>query len=63
MSLSCGCKVSRVYFDFVTEIHRGVPSPSDVPDQSAIVRQYMRYTAQINSGKNAAQVVRRALQV
>ncbi|KAE9400052.1 thiamineeeeeeeeeeeeeeeeeeeeeeeeeeeeeeeeeeeeeeeeeeeeeeeeeeee diphosphate-binding protein [Gymnopus androsaceus JB14] len=35
----------------------------DVPDQTAIVRQYMRYTAQINSGKNVAQVVKRALQI
>ncbi|KAI0369408.1 thiamine diphosphate-binding protein [Pilatotrama ljubarskyi] len=35
----------------------------DVPDQPAIVRQYMRYTAQIQSGKNAAKVITRALQI
>ncbi|KIK61513.1 hypothetical protein GYMLUDRAFT_43073 [Collybiopsis luxurians FD-317 M1] len=35
----------------------------DVPDQSAIVRQYMRYTAQINTGRNVVQVVKRALQI
>ncbi|KAI0629972.1 thiamine diphosphate-binding protein [Trametes polyzona] len=35
----------------------------DVPDQPAIVRQYMRFTAQIQSGKNAAKVIMRALQI
>ncbi|OBZ71560.1 hypothetical protein A0H81_08910 [Grifola frondosa] len=35
----------------------------DVPDQPAIVRQYMRFTAQIQSGKNAAKVAMRALQI
>ncbi|KAF5371909.1 hypothetical protein D9757_010595 [Collybiopsis confluens] len=35
----------------------------DIPDQSAIVRQYMRYTAQINTGRNIVQVVKRALQI
>ncbi|RPD56686.1 thiamine diphosphate-binding protein [Lentinus tigrinus ALCF2SS1-7] len=35
----------------------------DVPDQPAIVRQYMRYTAQIQSGKNASKVILRALQI
>ncbi|KAJ4490448.1 thiamine pyrophosphate enzyme, N-terminal TPP binding domain-containing protein [Lentinula aciculospora] len=35
----------------------------DIPDQTAIVRQYMRYTAQINSGRNVVQVVKRALQI
>ncbi|KAL5525297.1 hypothetical protein ACEPAF_9167 [Sanghuangporus sanghuang] len=34
----------------------------DVHDQSAIVRQYMRYTCQINSGRNVSQVVLRGLQ-
>ncbi|KAF7309933.1 hypothetical protein MIND_00365700 [Mycena indigotica] len=38
-------------------------SVQDVPDQPSIVRQYMRYTAQIPSGKVAAQVVNRALQI
>ncbi len=36
---------------------------ADVPDQPAIVRQYMRYTAQIQSGKNASKVILRALQM
>ena len=36
---------------------------ADVPDQPAIVRQYMRYTGQIHSGKNAAKVIMRALQM
>ncbi|KAF5328495.1 hypothetical protein D9758_017325 [Tetrapyrgos nigripes] len=35
----------------------------DVPDQSSIVRQYMRHTAQINSGRTVTQVVNRALQI
>ncbi|EPQ54897.1 Thiamin diphosphate-binding protein [Gloeophyllum trabeum ATCC 11539] len=35
----------------------------DVPDQAAIVRQYMRYTGQINSSKNVDKMVMRALQV
>lgn len=34
----------------------------DCLDQPAIVRQYMRRTAQISSGKNVNQVVMRALQ-
>ncbi|KAI0686997.1 thiamine diphosphate-binding protein [Earliella scabrosa] len=34
----------------------------DVPDQPAIVRQYMRYTAQIQSGKHASKMIMRALQ-
>ncbi|CDO72272.1 hypothetical protein BN946_scf184970.g124 [Trametes cinnabarina] len=35
----------------------------DVPDQPAIVRQYMRYVAQIQSGKNVDKVIMRALQI
>ncbi|OJT06885.1 Benzoylformate decarboxylase [Trametes pubescens] len=35
----------------------------DVPDQPSIVRQYMRYTVQIQSGKNAGKMVMRALQI
>ncbi|KAL0576154.1 hypothetical protein V5O48_005822 [Marasmius crinis-equi] len=35
----------------------------DIPDQAAIVRQYMRYTAQISTGRNIDQVVNRALQI
>ncbi|KAG5335008.1 hypothetical protein C0989_002518 [Termitomyces sp. Mn162] len=35
----------------------------DVPDQSAINRQYMRYTAQISSSSTVSQYVGRALQV
>ncbi|KAG6811241.1 hypothetical protein H0H92_008411 [Tricholoma furcatifolium] len=35
----------------------------DIPDQSAIVRQYMRYTAQISSALSAPQYVSRALQI
>ncbi|KAI0927674.1 hypothetical protein AcV5_008147 [Taiwanofungus camphoratus] len=34
----------------------------DIPDQAAIVRQYMRYTAQIQSGKNVAKTIMRACQ-
>ncbi|OCH92828.1 Thiamin diphosphate-binding protein [Obba rivulosa] len=36
--------------------------PQDVPDQAAIVRQYMRFTAQVQSGKAVAKTVLRALQ-
>ena len=46
--------------EFVADINI---SAVDVPDQSAIVRQYMKYTAQIMSGKNVAKVVMRALQM
>ncbi|KAJ3976037.1 thiamine diphosphate-binding protein [Lentinula raphanica] len=35
----------------------------DIPDQTAIVRQYMRYTAEINSGRNIVQLIKRALQI
>lgn len=35
----------------------------DVPDQPAIVRQYMRFTAQINAPENVPHLVRRALQI
>ncbi|KAF8875309.1 thiamine pyrophosphate enzyme, N-terminal TPP binding domain-containing protein [Infundibulicybe gibba] len=35
----------------------------DIPDQAAIVRQYMRYTSQIHSGSTVSQVVRRSLQI
>ncbi|KAI8986252.1 thiamine diphosphate-binding protein [Trametes punicea] len=35
----------------------------DVPDQPAIVRQYMRHVVQIQSGKNVSQVILRALQI
>lgn len=38
-------------------------STADVPDQPAIVRQYMRYTAQIQTGLNAGPMVMRALQM
>ncbi|KAJ7224108.1 thiamine pyrophosphate enzyme, N-terminal TPP binding domain-containing protein [Mycena pura] len=38
-------------------------SVQDVPDQAAIVRQYMRFTSQIASGKVAAQVINRSLQI
>ncbi|KAG1826595.1 thiamine pyrophosphate enzyme, N-terminal TPP binding domain-containing protein [Suillus subalutaceus] len=35
----------------------------DIPDQPAIVRQYMRFTAQINAPENVPHLVRRALQI
>lgn len=35
----------------------------DAPDQPAIVRQYMRYTGQIMSGKSVAKTVMRAIQL
>ncbi|PPQ68528.1 hypothetical protein CVT25_005450 [Psilocybe cyanescens] len=35
----------------------------DIPDQSAIVRQYMRHTAQLGSAKTIEQGVKRALQI
>lgn len=37
--------------------------PIDVPDQSAIVRQYMRFTGQIQSGKNVREIISRGLQL
>jgi len=36
--------------------------PQDAPDQPAIVRQFMRFTAQVQSGKNAAKTIMRGLQ-
>lgn len=35
----------------------------DVPDQSAIVRQYCRYTGEIKTGRNIKQMVNRALEL
>ncbi|KAF8988241.1 thiamine diphosphate-binding protein [Cyathus striatus] len=35
----------------------------DIPDQTAIVRQYMRFTSQFNSAKTIPQVVKRSLQI
>lgn len=35
----------------------------DVPDQAGVVRQYMRFTAKIQSGKTAATTILRALQM
>ncbi|KAJ7504246.1 thiamine pyrophosphate enzyme, N-terminal TPP binding domain-containing protein [Mycena galericulata] len=40
-----------------------IMSVQDIPDQTAIVRQYMRFTSQIESGKVAAQVIHRSLQI
>ncbi|KAJ7491996.1 thiamine pyrophosphate enzyme, N-terminal TPP binding domain-containing protein [Mycena latifolia] len=40
-----------------------IMSVQDIPDQAAIVRQYMRFTSQIESGKVATQVIHRALQI
>ncbi|KAJ7654518.1 thiamine pyrophosphate enzyme, N-terminal TPP binding domain-containing protein [Mycena polygramma] len=40
-----------------------IMSIQDIPDQAAIVRQYMRSTSQIESGKVTTQVVHRALQI
>ncbi|KAJ7105460.1 thiamine diphosphate-binding protein [Mycena crocata] len=40
-----------------------IMSVQDIPDQAAIVRQYMRFTSQIESGKVAAQVIHRSLQI
>lgn len=39
------------------------PPTQDIPDQAAIVRQYMRFTAQINSGSTVSKYVQRALQL
>jgi len=36
---------------------------TDIPDQTAIVRQYMRYTGQISSAATVPQSVKRALQM
>ncbi|GBE85330.1 hypothetical protein SCP_0705170 [Sparassis crispa] len=36
--------------------------PQDAPDQSAVVRQFMRFTGQIQSGKNAAKIIMRGFQ-
>ncbi|KAJ6581669.1 thiamine diphosphate-binding protein [Mycena capillaripes] len=40
-----------------------IMSIQDIPDQAGIVRQYMRFTSQIESGKVAAPVIHRALQI
>ena len=62
MSISCGFRVSLSSVSTGPSTHRPWWSV-DVPDQPAIVRQYMRYTGQIHSGKNAAKVMMRALQM
>ncbi|KAJ8521724.1 hypothetical protein ONZ45_g1626 [Pleurotus djamor] len=48
--------------------HRGTRNEfimwlQDVPDQAAIVRQYMRSTTQLHSGKDISGVVQRSLQI
>ena len=49
---------------FLLPRHLAHPQPTaDVPDQPSIVRQYMRYTAHIQSAKNAGPMVMRALQM
>ena len=36
---------------------------TDIPDQTAIVRQYMRFTGQISSAATVSQSIKRALQM
>ena len=43
--------------------HHNERTVIDVPDQAAIVRQYMRHTTQIMSGRNVSKTVMRALQL
>ncbi|KAJ6518944.1 thiamine diphosphate-binding protein [Mycena sanguinolenta] len=40
-----------------------IMSVQDIPDQASIVRQYMRFTSQIESGKVATGIIHRALQI
>ena len=35
----------------------------DAPDQAGVVRQYMRFTAKLQSGRTAAKTILRALQM
>jgi hypothetical protein len=55
-----GCKVKTpVYYAvFISD----APFP-DIPDQPAIVRQYMRHTGEIQSGLTTPHSVARALQL
>lgn len=50
--------LSRV---FLLQLQSG--TSKDIPDQTAIVRQYMRHTAQINDGRTVAEVIKRSLQM
>jgi len=61
MSGLCGCKV----FSWLTKdikLADNLLLP-DIPDQPAIVRQYMRHTSQIGSAKTLETSVKRALQM
>ncbi|KAJ6519084.1 thiamine diphosphate-binding protein [Mycena sanguinolenta] len=40
-----------------------IMSLQDIPDQASILRQYMRFTSQIESGKVATGIIHRALQI
>ncbi|KAF7370478.1 hypothetical protein MSAN_00679600 [Mycena sanguinolenta] len=40
-----------------------IMSVQDIPDQASIVRQYMRFTSQIESGKVTTGIIHRALQI
>lgn len=46
----------------LTILSRFIHWLQDVPDQTAIVRQYCRYTGEIKSGRNIKEMVNRALQ-
>ena len=63
MNGRCGSKVNASFSQSESNWHTHQLSCVDVPDQAAIVRQYMRYTAQIMSGKNISKMVMRALQM
>lgn len=56
----CGSKVIYLIPDLICILKLWY---KDIPDQSAIVRQYMRFTAQISSGATTAQVIQRSLQM
>ena len=56
-----GCKVLAILFLCVASVL--VRGFIDVHDQPAIVRQYMRYAAQIDSPESLPHHVRRAIQM
>lgn len=58
-SLLCGCKVRHVSYLTSVRPH----SWADIPDQSQIVRQYMRYTGEFYSAATIPHVVHRGLQL
>lgn len=63
------CVVTRYVYSYDTNLDRIFHEQfsfllhTDIPDQTAIVRQYMQFTGQISSSATVSQSIKRALQM